>query len=187
MRKFILAILILFVANVSAEVSQRRISPVDADDNLAGKRGWMFKACYNQQSSLRWVELGFGRINILSYRGKADDISFAAGAAAFTLGSDIGFADTSLIYSVKMGMEAHLTLFGGRVTYGYYMQDDNATGVIGIEGGFCIFSVAYVYGGYNFVKGNQENPVITEGAKLSVGLNIPFGMRSTEPVRKIGS
>lgn len=187
MRNSIVGFLLLIATAASLNGTEFHWSGYDDPEASRGKRGWMFKAGYTQQSTTRFVELGLGRINIVSYLDQTGKRSFAAGAAAFTLGSDIGFGDSSMIYSAKMGFEAHLTILGARITYGYYLQDKNASGVIGIEGGVCIFSVVYAYAGYNFVKGNQDYPVLQEGAKLSLGVNIPFGMRTTEPIRRIGS
>lgn len=186
MKNFIIFIFVFTSLALPARSVGFNLARVDDPKSSLGKRGWMLKVGYNQQSSQKWVEVGVGRINIISTIEQKGNRSYSTGAAAFTFGSDIGFGDTSLIYSAKMGVEAHLTLFGARVTYGYYMQDNNASGVIGVEGGFCIFSVFYVYAGYNFVKGNQENPVVFEGGKLAVGINVPFGIRSAEKVKSIG-
>lgn len=136
------------------------------------------RPCYNRQSERNFLEIGFGRMNSINSSGGAGLNTFTLGSVGFTFGADMCFGDTSLIIAPKMGIEGCLTIFGGRISYGYYMQDENRSGVIGIEGGLCILSVFYAYAGYNFVKGDKETAVIDEGAKFSVGINIPFGSRA---------
>lgn len=154
-----------------------RMFPADENDPPIGKRSWLVRPCYNRQSEKNFLEVGIGRMNSINSNGGAGLNTFTLGSVGFTLGADMCFGDTSLIIAPKMGIEGCLTIFGGRLSYGYYMQDNNTTGVIGIEGGLCILSVFYAYAGYNFVKGDKEAAVIDEGVKFSVGLNIPFGPR----------
>lgn len=144
------------------------------DDETVGKRSWLIRPCYNRQSELNFVEIGIGRINSLNSRPGAGLNSFTLASIGFTLGADVGFTDSSLIVGTKMGIEGCVTIFGGRVTYGYYQQERRNTGVIGFEGGFCILSVFYAYAGYNFVKGDKDIGVLPEGPKFSIGLNIPL-------------
>ncbi|MGL4598771.1 MAG: hypothetical protein ACRCYO_14740, partial [Bacteroidia bacterium] len=48
-----------------------------------------------------------------------------------------------------------------------------------LEGGLCIVSILYVYGGYNWPIGS-EGIAGRKGGRFSVGLNIPLGMRDHE-------
>lgn len=149
-------------------------------DTTVTQRGWVIRAGYSKQNELGWGEIGFGRMNRLRHFDQFGK-GVTSAAAAFTFGLDAGFGDTSMIFAPKLAVEVSSILLGARVSYGYYMQDNNASGVIGIEGGFNIVSVFYVYAGYNFVKGHQEHPVIQEGIRVSLGLNYPFGMRDSAP------
>lgn len=151
-------------------------------DTTVSERGWVARFAYNRQETNSWGEFGFGRMARLQhYDFSAKGTTVAA--ASFTFGADIGY-DSSLIIGPKLSMEFSSILFGGRVGYGYYMQDGNSSGVIGLEGGFNIVSVFFVYAGYNFVKGNSETPVVTEGAKFSIGFNYPIGMRRVPPPKR---
>ncbi len=186
MKKFLLGILVVLSLPVWASEIRSVDMFADEKEELVSKRGWMFKAGYVRQDEQNWMEFGLGRINLLSFQPDKGGSTFVAGAAAFTFGADVGLWDSSIIIGPKLGMEAHATIFGGRVSYCYYLQDNNNTGVISVEGGLCILSVFYAYVGYNFTNGNPDNPIVDEGGKFSVGLNIPFGLRKAEPVRKIG-
>ncbi|HTF05480.1 MAG TPA: hypothetical protein VK826_15740 [Bacteroidia bacterium] len=183
MKKLLLAL--IFLTSLPSFASPVEPSPFrSADpDALDGKRGWMLKAGYNRQDETNWLELGVGRINLLSARSSGT--TFIAGAAAFTFGADLGF-DTSLIVAPRLGIEVHATALGARVSYAYFMQDANETGIITLEGGLCIVSRFYVYGGYNFVNGNQDSPVIPKGPRFSIGFNFPFGLRAVPPTKRIG-
>lgn len=149
-------------------------------DTTITQRGWVIRGGYSKQDELGWGEIGIGRMNRL-YHFDQFGKGITSAAAEFTFGLDAGFGDTSMIFAPKLAVEVSCILLGARVSYGYYMQENNASGVIGIEGGFNILSVFYVYAGYNFVKGNQDHPVINEGIRFSLGLNYPFGMRDSAP------
>ncbi len=151
-------------------------------DTTVSERGWVGRAAYNQQESASFIELGFGRMARLQHYNAFGKGTTAA-AASFTFGADMGY-DSSLIIAPKLSMEFSSVFLGGRVSYGYYMQDGNSSGVIGIEGGFNVLSVVFVYVGYNFVKGNSDTPVITEGSKFSIGFNYPIGMRRVPPPKR---
>lgn len=151
-------------------------------DTTVAERGWVARAAYNRQETTSWGEFGFGRmarLNHYDFSAKGTTIA----AASFTFGADVGY-DTSVIVAPKLSMEFSSVIFGGRVSYGYYMQDGNSSGVIGLEGGLNIVSVFFVYAGYNFVKGNSDTPVITEGSKFSIGFNYPIGMRRVPPPKR---
>jgi hypothetical protein len=151
-------------------------------DTTVAERGWVARAAYNRQETTNWGEFGFGRMARLQHYNAFAKGTTAA-AASFTFGADIGY-DSSFIVAPKLSMEFSSLIFGGRVSYGYYMQDGNSSGVIGLEGGLNIVSVFFVYAGYNFVKGNSDTPVVTEGSKLSVGFNYPIGMRRVPPPKR---
>lgn len=151
-------------------------------DTTVSERGWVARAAYNRQETTSWGEFGFGRmarLNHYDFSAKGTTIA----AASFTFGADVGY-DTSVIVAPKLSMEFSSIIFGGRVSYGYYMQDGNSSGVIGLEGGLNIVSVFFVYAGYNFVKGNSDTPVVTEGSKFSIGFNYPIGMRRVPPPKR---
>lgn len=152
--------------------------------DAVGERAWLVRPCFNRQDESNFFEIGIGRMNSLYNDGSAGLSTFRQASAGFTFGADFGFGDTSGIIAPKMGVEIAFTVFGGRVAYGQYLQDGNSTGVIGVEGGFCILSVAYAYVGYNFVKGNSDNPVIEEGLKISLGINIPLWPRDIPPAQQ---
>jgi hypothetical protein len=161
-------------------LAQARFSPrIDGDErNL--RRAWCVHGGYVQQDGLRFVEAGVGRINFITV-GQPYERGLPLAGAAFTFGAQMGWGDTSMIIAPKLAIEGCAWIFGGRIAYGYYMQDKNTSGVISIEGGFCFLTYVSVYAGYNIVKGMQENPVINEGTTLSIGLNIPLGVRTAAP------
>jgi hypothetical protein len=181
MKRFLLVLILL-----TALPSFARLVPASlfrADESEFNRtRGWMLKAGYSRQAEINWLEVGFGRINALNTSG-ISGYTFVA-AAAFTFGADLGF-DTSLIVAPKLGIEVHASALGARVSYAYFMQDANETGIITLEGGLCVVSRFYVYGGYNFVNGNRDNPVIPEGPRFSIGFNFPLGMRDVAPIKHI--
>lgn len=154
----------------------------DEQDVPNGRRAWCVRGAYVQQDVLRGFEAGIGRINFIK-SGEPGVRSVPIAGAAFTFGAEMNMGDTSLIIAPKLSVEGCAWIFGGRVSYGYYMQDGNTSGVIGLEGGFCFLTYVSVYAGYNFVKGTQQNPVITEGTRFSIGINYPFGIK-TVPAAK---
>lgn len=180
MRNFILIGFLL-----SAVLPDAKALSPDDDKEQISKRAWLIRPSYQRQDDRNFLEIGFGRIHSHNSPLK-DGKSLMIATAGFTFGAEFGYGGTSLIIAPKMGIEVTATIFGGRISYAYYMQDNNATGVIGLEGGICFFGVMYAYGGYNFVKGNPDNPVIREGAKLSIGFNIPLGARAVAPAKKVG-
>lgn len=149
-------------------------------DTTISQRGWLIRGAYSKQELLQWGEIGFGRM-VRLHHYDTDGTGITAAAADFTFGLEAGFGDSSLIYAPKLSVEGSCFLAGARVSYGYFMQDANRTGVIGIEGGLNVLSVCFVYAGYNFVKGNQENPVIHSGPRLSFGIAFPLGMKDIAP------
>jgi hypothetical protein len=184
MKNFLPVFFLLFTVSGFASRIPYRAA---ADNDIARKSGFLFKAGYNYQAELHWIEAGIGRINILNFAKEEGEPSLSTGAAAFTFGGDFGFGDTSVISAVKLGFEAHLVVFGARLSYGYFMQDANSSGVITIEGGFSVFHHVYAYAGYNFVIHNRANPVIPEGARLALGINFPFLVRESDPPKTIGN
>lgn len=184
MKNFLLTFLLLFLTFPG--FASRIPHPIAWEDDATSTRGFMFKAGYNYQADLHWVEAGIGRINIISFKEEPEP-SLSTAAAAFTFGGDFGFGDTAVISAVKLGFEVHLVVFGARLSYGYFMQEANSSGVLTIEGGICVFSKVYAYAGYNFVIHNRSNPVIPEGARLSIGMNFPFGMRKVDPPKTLGA
>ncbi len=175
-----LSFFLLFALSASAKDIPVGIVKDRAGDTTKTQRGWVLRAGYNKQDVLGWGEIGIGRMNRLRHFdvfGKG----VTSAAAAFTFGLDAGFGDSSMILAPKLAVEVSCILIGARVSYGYYMQDNNATGVIGIEGGFNIVSAVYLYAGWNFIKGNQQYPVIHDGLRISVGINYAFGMKNAAP------
>lgn len=151
-----------------------------------GDRAWLIRGAYNRQSECNFLEVGIGRMNSLYSNSDAGLSPFRVASIGFTLGGDFSASDTSIIFAPKLGIEAALTFIGARISYGYYQQDGNASGVIGFEGGINILSVFFIYGGYNFVKGNADNPVIESGLKFSAGLNLPLFPKPIPPSKRLG-
>jgi len=181
MRKFLtISIFILIAGKLSATDVKEQFVPKRYFDTLIPQRGWVLRGGYIKQDGLPWGEIGIGRMNRL-YHFDGTGKGVTSAAAEFTFGLETGFGDTSIIFAPKLAVDVSCILFGARVSYGYFMQDNNATGVIGIEGGFNIVSVFYVYAGYNFIKGKQEYPVVHEGLRVSAGINYAFGMKDTDP------
>lgn len=181
LRLFFVAVCVLEAGEIVATILP---SGFPRNSDAVGERAWLFRGCYNRQSELNFIEIGIGRMNSTYSNGGAGLSKFRQASAGFTFGADFGIGDTSSIIAPKMGVEIAFTVFGARVTYGQYLQRGNSTGVIGVEGGFCILSVAYAYVGYNFVKGNSEYPVIDEGLKLSLGINIPLWPNDIPPAKQ---
>ncbi len=148
-------------------------------DTTVAERGWVIRAAYNRQEAWNYGEIGFGRSTRLQHYNDFGKGTTSA-VASFVFGIDASY-DTSFVYAPKLSIEGSCIIFGGRVSYGYYMQDHRSSGVIGIEGGFNFVNTLFIYGGYNFVKAKSGNSVITEGPKFSVGFNFPFGMRRVQP------
>jgi hypothetical protein len=148
-------------------------------DTIVAERGWVIRGAYHRQELTNWAEFGFGRMARLQHYNQFGKGTPSA-AASFTFGADFSY-DTSAIVAPKLAVEFSSILLGGRVSYGYYMQDHNRSGVICVEGGINVLSTVFVYLGYNFVKGNSDTPVIPEGMRISVGLNYPLGMRRVPP------
>lgn len=164
---------------VSAKEQSPFYQPKKYFDTTVAQRGFVFRANYNRQDVVNWVEFGFGRMARLQHfdtYGK--DVTTAS--ALFTFGADLGY-DSSLIVAPKLAVEVAAVALGARVSYGYYMQDGNSSGVISLEGGLNVVSRFFVYAGYNFVKGNSDVPVITEGPKFSAGFTFPLYMRRVQP------
>jgi hypothetical protein len=183
MRKLFILTLLLTLSS-SAWAGSHPLLPIQKRyyDTTVAERGWVGRAAYTRQEATSWGEFGFGRMARLQHYNAFGKGTTSA-AASFTFGADMGY-DSSFIIAPKLSMEFSSVFLGGRVSYGYYMQDGNSSGVIGLEGGLNIVSVFFVYAGYNFVKGNSETPVITEGSKFSIGFNYPIGMRRVPPPKR---
>jgi hypothetical protein len=176
---FTFILLFLLSTAVRAEYNPLRPAERKLYDTTVTERGWVLRAAYNRQEAWNYGEVGMGmctRFQHYSVFGKGT----TAASASFTFGVDMAY-DTSFIYAPKLSIEGCCVIFGGRVSYGYYMQDHYSSGVVGIEGGFNFVNTLFIYGGYNFVKAKSDYSVITEGPKFSVGFNFPFGMRTVQP------
>lgn len=178
----VLISLIIFVPGTGATP----FSPPRITNSTEGERAWLIRASYNRQAEMNFFEAGIGRMNSLYSVPDPVNDAHRAASIGFTMGIDCSNSDTSFILAPKLGIEAALTVFGARISYGYYRQENNSTGVIGMEGGINILSVFFVYVGYNFVKSNNENPVIESGPKFSVGLNLPLFAQPIPSVKRLG-
>jgi hypothetical protein len=160
--------------------------PVHAQRKGEGQRAWLLRPAYSRFNEQHWVEIGIGRMNSIYSLPEAGLRKFRMASAGFTLGAEAMFAGRQTIIAPKMAVEVCATVVGARVSYAYFMQNEKRNGVIGIEGGFCIFSVCYAYVGYNFVKGNRDTAIVPEGVKLSVGFNFHLWPRDIPPPKQLG-
>lgn len=182
------ALIILIISLHCAAAFAQGKSTTDDQQEFTPRRGWMVKTGYGNQISKNWVEAGIGRINLIGMRSSNKPGSFVSAAAgAFTLSGEYCLNSSRPIYGAKLGIEGHALLFGARASFAMYFREGQESGVTTLEGGLCLFSVVYVYAGYNFADPPLEQQVITEGFRLSAGLNLPFGMKTVKTNRKLKS
>lgn len=180
-RKLLLAISLTLVTSAFAQNSG-----TNGEQEFTPRRGWMVKAGYGNQIDKHWLEAGFGRINLIGMRSGNKPGSFVSAAAgAFTLTGEYCLNSSRPIYGAKLGIEAHALVFGARTSFAMYFREGQESGVATLEGGLCLFSTVYVYAGYNFADQPIEQQVIHEGFRLSMGANIPFGMKTVKTDRKL--
>jgi hypothetical protein len=180
---------LLFVITLTLSISCFAQSTSSGnEEEFTPRRGWMVKAGYGNQISKNWVEAGIGRINLIGMRSSNKPGSFVSAAAgAFTLSGEYCLNSSRPIYGAKLGIEGHVLLFGARASFAMYFREGQESGAATLEGGLCLFSVVYVYAGYNFADQPIEQQVINEGFRLSAGLNFPFGMKTVKTNQKLSN